>query len=251
MESICWLNSSVASLLSIGKQSGLVIEMGYSETIVLPVYEGRALIPCIKFSSFSSKTIDQQITTLLATSEIENDPESIEDLKIRLFQTTETEEKILNLIKNLFSNDQIPTIEKTLGDWWREVTKSFYDLQSEESVPFLLLQSLLKCNIDIRKELASSILFTGGNSHVIETTDFLHELQRLLSSEDRFQSLGPLYKLLDIIDHSHQPILMPWIGASLIGSLELKFDEITREKWIEMNGVAKDWSSISHYINQE
>jgi len=144
----------------------------------------------------------------------------------------------------------------------------------ESSVAEVILESLLKVPVDLRKTMASSILVVGGTSMLPGFIPRLHaELIRALAppqtsvtqssrpnrtpvpSYDRYASLRALVPYFAILNNpsaratastseraaansgrapAFMPSLMAWVGGSLAGAMKISGAEVTREKWDEM-----------------
>ncbi|KAF8071805.1 fungal-specific actin related protein [Lyophyllum atratum] len=143
----------------------------------------------------------------------------------------------------------------------------------ESSVAEVILDSLLKVPVDLRKTLASSILLSGGTAMLPGFIPRLHaELIRALSPPtassrqptrpdrplppqyDRYSSLRPLLPYFAILNNpappppmsarasanagkapAFSPATLSWVGGSLAGSLKTGGVEVAREKWDEAN----------------
>ncbi|CAL1717083.1 unnamed protein product [Somion occarium] len=143
----------------------------------------------------------------------------------------------------------------------------------ESSVAEVVLESLLKAPVDLRKTLASSILVTGGTPMLPGFIPRLQtELLRAVSpnpnnpssswspnrrasrpmSYERYSALRSLVPYFAILNHpsppppatpraaasagkapAFSPAALAWVGGSLAGALKSGGVEITREKWDE------------------
>ncbi|KAF9466640.1 actin-domain-containing protein [Collybia nuda] len=159
----------------------------------------------------------------------------------------------------------------------------------ESSLAEVILDSLLKVPVDLRKTLASSILVVGGTAMQPGFIPRLHaELLRSLSPPnmtsraptrpnrapfpvyDRYVTLRPLLPYLAILNNpsspqplsdrqaanagsspAFSPAIMAWIGGSLAGSLKTGGVEVAREKWDEANSVQDADNSMDTFIDHE
>ncbi|TFK49938.1 actin-domain-containing protein [Heliocybe sulcata] len=144
----------------------------------------------------------------------------------------------------------------------------------ESSVAEVILESLLKVPVDLRKTMASSILVIGGTSMLPGFIPRLHaELIRALAPPqssprqsgrpnrtpvppyDRYASLRALVPYFAVLNNpsarstastsdraaansgrapAFMPSLMAWVGGSLAGAMKIGGAEVTRERWDEM-----------------
>ncbi|CAO3608559.1 unnamed protein product [Mucor hiemalis] len=200
-------------------------------------------------------------------------PELLEDIKTRVIfcsqlmigqQQQQDTTSLLDSYKN-FSSATDLYYPITLKDgtranllipgWIRERTVEvlFEGDEDEPGITQSILDSLLKLQPDLRKPLISSLLFIGGTSLLPGFQSRLkQELLRVMRDPSeyekrRYGSLLRLHKSINFIDNPEEKgagrIFMNnvrgWIGGSLVGSLKLSGEEITKEKF---SGGVTDWS---------
>ncbi|CEI96780.1 hypothetical protein RMCBS344292_10934 [Rhizopus microsporus] len=145
--------------------------------------------------------------------------------------------------------------------WVRERTAEvlFEGDEDELSIPLCILESLSKLQPDLRKPLISSILLIGGISLIPGFQSRIkQELLRIMRDpteyeKKKYNSLLKLHKSIQFLDNPEEKgagrIFMNnvrgWIGGSLMGSMKLSGEEITKEKF---TGNVTDWS-IGHWTN--
>ncbi|KAF7312503.1 Fungal specific actin related protein [Mycena indigotica] len=133
----------------------------------------------------------------------------------------------------------------------------------ERSLAEIILDSLLKVSVDLRKTLASSILVVGGTAML---PGFIQRLQqelaralapptshreRMLPQYDPYAPLRPLLPYFAIVNNpapnqtnsatravanagkapAFTPATLAWIGGSLAGALKTGGAEVNREQW--------------------
>ncbi|KZV94722.1 actin-like ATPase domain-containing protein [Exidia glandulosa HHB12029] len=140
----------------------------------------------------------------------------------------------------------------------------------ESSVAEVLLDSLLKTPVDLRKHMATNIVVSGGTAMLPGFIPRLHQeiLHRLeepyhspSSSKrplyDPYASLRPLGPIISILNNPQPPVhalkagkapaftpaILPWLGGSLAGALKTGGEEITRERWDEADIEKEDVGS--------
>lgn len=149
----------------------------------------------------------------------------------------------------------------------------------ESSMAEVILDSLLKVPVDLRKALASTILVVGGTPMLPGFIPRLHaELVRAISTSpasassrppsrrerprpapyDRYAPLCPLLPYFTILNNpsppppissvssnagkapAFTPATMSWVGGSLAGALKTGGVEVAREKWDEADVQSDD-----------
>ncbi|KIL58768.1 hypothetical protein M378DRAFT_85993 [Amanita muscaria Koide BX008] len=140
----------------------------------------------------------------------------------------------------------------------------------ESSVAEVILDSLLRVPVDLRKTMASSILVVGGTAmlpgfimrlqteivrsltHGVDSTGPSPRPSPAASQYDRYAPLRPLIPYFAILNNpsppppatarananagkapAFVPAIMSWVGGSLAGALKTGGAEIAREKWDE------------------
>ncbi|KZT39144.1 actin-domain-containing protein [Sistotremastrum suecicum HHB10207 ss-3] len=147
----------------------------------------------------------------------------------------------------------------------------------ELSIAEVILHSLLKVPIDLRSQLASSILIVGGTAML---PGFITRLRKqlLLALEkparppgtspskrfyDPFATLRPMKSVLSIVNDpnhgapasattahnagrapAYSPAALPWVGGSLTGSLKIGGQDMSREKWDQAEANANTETDI-------
>ncbi|GAA5801446.1 actin family [Helicostylum pulchrum] len=197
-------------------------------------------------------------------------PELLEDIKTRVIFCSpimigkQQDPTSLESYKN-FSNATDLYYPITLQDgtranllipgWIRERTVEvlFEGDEDEPSIAQCIMDSLLKLPPDLRKPLISSMLFIGGTSLIPGFQSRIkQELLRIMADpvdyeKRRYAPLLRLNKSIKFIDNPEDKgagrIFMNnvrgWIGGSLVGSLKLSGEELTKEKF---SGSVTDWS---------
>jgi actin-related protein 10 len=217
-------------LFAIGRQSLMVVRVGYSETTVLPIYEGIPIVSAWQQSSVGA----QHFHRAVAESLIKNG-----SLKSRACQDSEntqpiTKEALANDLENIAvrtcfvrprGREDLPpstTYSLTGGELVLTVDgrtrafsgDAFFASESNSSIAVLILESLKKCAIDCRKELAENIVVVGG---VVATPGFMSRLKEELMAwlEDDFLNYSDVLKMKDFKFHKLpvQPNCVEWMGG--------------------------------------
>ncbi|KAI9276430.1 hypothetical protein BY458DRAFT_433740 [Sporodiniella umbellata] len=253
------------ALFTTGLTTGLVVDCGNLETSVLPLlYEHGRFIPSsnLHLSLAPQTSIPQSLLT----------PNLLEDIKARalfcsplmMMEEQHQDETPLESYKSFSSATDlyypVTLKDNTRGTllipgWIRERTAEvlFEGDEDELSLPMCIMESLLKVQPDLRKPLISSMLLIGGLSLIPGFQSRLKQelLRSMRDPNERekrhYKSLLKLHKSIGFLDNSEEKgagrIFMNnvrgWIGGSLVGSLKLSGEEITKEKFV---GNVTDWS---------
>lgn len=274
--SVLFGSSHLFCLMTLGTTTGLVMDLGYSETVVLPVYEGIPVIRALQAIPVAGKAIHRRIEDLLkATSTVTTEGDQskpvseipdclsqqlLEDIKVRCCFVTNLKraKQIHEVTMKGASKDKLPTpppsvkypldggrILQVTGEIREHSCEVLFEQDNEEvSVSTLILDAILKCPIDTRKALAENIVIVGGTSML---AGFHHRLR------------AELYDLLNKPKYKDQLAIkefrfhqLPakqnyaaWLGGSMMGALEtLPSKSVPRDLYI-INGHLTDWCTIS------
>lgn len=147
-----------------------------------------------------------------------------------------------NILFHLNGN-QILTIP---GDLRESVCEVMFEMYGEEhTLPTLIIDLILKCPRDVRKQLASNIVLIGGTAML---AGFKHrlveELIHLSTNSQRYQSKA-LSFTNDFKVHALpcKANVASWLGASIFASSELlAMRSVTYEQFVKNNCKIADWS---------
>ncbi|KAJ3329631.1 hypothetical protein HDU76_007528, partial [Blyttiomyces sp. JEL0837] len=113
-----------------------------------------------------------------------------------------------------------------------------------ESVASVVLETLMRCPRDVRKELMKSILLVGGTAMMPGFQDRLmeHLVQFLEDPKRKFVTVKRLATDIKFLKTIFMANCMTWIGGSLVGALKTSGPEITLEAYLKDRRVP-DWSA--------
>lgn len=92
----------------------------------------------------------------------------------------------------------------------------------------MILESLLKTNIDNRPKLSEKILIIGGCTVDLKGFNrrLLYEIDFLID-KSKYNSLMGLKEKFNIIESSHfDHYTLSWVGASILSSLNINMEQI-------------------------
>ncbi|XP_035206210.1 actin-related protein 10-like isoform X2 [Stegodyphus dumicola] len=280
--SLIYVPSHLMALFTVGISSALVMDVGYSETITLPIYAGVPILSACENIPLGGQVIHRRIEAELmekatvktsapgerTLAEVLSEPlkESVlEDIKVRTcFVTPRARGLILQAhearkqIKGSVSPDpelEVPpppldvnypldgektlTIPGTLREWAAEIL--FEQDADNKSIATLILDSLLRCPIDTRRELANNVIIMGGTAML---PGFKHSLLtevKMLLDDPRYSSRLPL-KEIKIHNPPAKENYVAWLGASAFGGTEaVPSRSITRDQYRQTKYIP-DWS---------
>ncbi|WFD01019.1 hypothetical protein MYAM1_003779 [Malassezia yamatoensis] len=181
--SVCFVDSHTLALLSVGRYTGLVVDCGYWETVVLPVYAGRPLHSCLTTTPRAGRRLESVVKALVQTISAQVSTAVIQRItteavyvngRIPMNDSHFPDPMDLDQIRNIYSDTdaQSITIETedapiTIPGWMRTAAcEVLFDQGNEDEVGVLecARQSVAKLPLDTRKEILDAVLLMGGTS---------------------------------------------------------------------------------------
>jgi actin-related protein 10 len=269
--SLFFASSHTVSLFTLGIPSALVLDCGYSETVVLPVYEGVPLLKAWQALPLGSQAIHQYLEAQMKevgtikvdqnvevplTSVLESVDESVlEDVKVRTCFVTKIERaKAMHAVTGstptLPPNVEYPLdgnkILLITGKMRETACEVLFERDAEESsIATLILDALIKCPVDTRRPLAENIVIIGGTSML---PGFKHRLMTELHDIVAMPKYQSQLAINTFKFHTApaKENCVAWLGGSLFGALDiLATRSMGRDQYLK--GVPlPDWCSLNN-----
>ncbi|CAL8313212.1 unnamed protein product [Lota lota] len=275
--SVLFAPSHLMAIMTLGLSSALVMDCGYTETLVLPVYECTLILPAWEAMPLGGQAIHKELDSLLVDQcTVDTDSgagqglpavlgaiqeDIVEDIKVRTCFVSDLQRgfKIQDAKFNLDGTAERPAPppdvdypldgEKILhikGAIRDSVMEMLFEQDNEEkSIASLILDTLVKCPIDTRKVLSENLVVIGG-------TAMLPGFQHRLLAEIRHLVEKPKYR--DVLATKsfrlHAPPAKPnctaWLGGAIFGSLQdiLGSRSVSRDHY-NQTGRIPDWCCLS------
>jgi actin-related protein len=231
------------SLYERGRSSGIVLDFGYGFGQIVPIYEGQVLSNAISRVNLTGSDLTNYLMKLLMergysfTTLVER--EIVRDIKEKLCYVAEDfdpEMQKASQSSELERNYELPDGEViTLGaERFRcpEILfqPSLIGLDSK-GIHGATFDSIMKCDIDVRKDLYANIVLSGGTTLFNGIGDRLyHEITNLAPDSMEVKIIAPPERKYSA-----------WLGGSLLASSD-NFEE----RWVTKEEYAKDGYSIVH-----
>uniref|UniRef100_A0A673WK78 Actin-related protein 10 n=1 Tax=Salmo trutta TaxID=8032 RepID=A0A673WK78_SALTR len=276
--SVLFAPSHLMSIMSLGINSGLVMDCGYTETLVLPVYECIPILSAWEALPLGGKAIHKELDGLLVEQcTVDSDsstgqslptviayshrPSCVVSCPVRTCFVSDLKRglKIQEAKFNLEGTAERPTPppdvdypldgEKILhikGPIRDSVMEMLFEQDNEEkSVATLVLDTLVKCPIDTRKALSENLVIIGGTAML---PGFLHRLLaeiRLLVDKPKYRD-ALATKSFRLHSPPAKPNCTAWLGGAIFGALQdiLGSRSVSRD-YYNQTGRIPDWCCLS------
>lgn len=260
---VLFLPSAAMPLYLTGKESGLVIDVGFHEARIIPVVSGFAVQHAMQtcqagmahvVESFV-RVLEQEVPGQTTALSIEDK----DDVACRTCFVTATD------AAESSEPCEIAGVKVSSAARSQPANALFGDNDEGENLAEAVLESLRNCDVDCRASIVDNLVLSGGSVQLPGFRErLLHEMGLLLSSKPRYKAMEGLKEKfrLDAATGFH-PNCMTFIATSLVGSMDLELDDFVKpehfdqsvEKWVvsvgknpkhrlyEMPSVIPDWTT--------
>lgn len=250
VSSVLFLPTHLVALSTLAIDTAVVVDLGFKETTVIPVYSGVQVLNTWQAQPLGSEAVHDEIKANLILNGVKEEILSdrvVEDIKVRTCFVTK-HSRALAFKKNE-ALQPCPDVDYAIDGYdvikvpglLREIAYEvlFPEDNDHLGLPYIILDAILKCSLDTRKELAENILLIGGTASALGIAARLkNELLKLIKSDYYKDRLF----INEVKFHTApaKPNFTSWLGGSLYSSTEFVANSITRETYLKTSKIP-DW----------
>ena len=222
-----WIgNQAVLGLYSTGRFFGIVLDSGYGDSHIVPVYEGHAIQHAILTLNVGGQDITNYLIKLLSKKGYQfttsAEKEIVRDIKRKVGYIAHdyvAEMKKVDIANNMerkyeLPDGQIITINSERFKCTEVLFKPELIGKECKGAHKLINDSIMKCDTDIRRGLYKNTILCGGST-------MFSGIDKRLTKE--MKQLASNFNVKIII--AQDGIYSVWVGGSILGSLST-FNEI-------------------------
>jgi len=277
VSSLLYVPSHLVALLTLGVQTGLILDVGHKEATLLPVYQGVPILASWQAQPLAGEALHAAVKADLAcrglvTSGGEGEqsrplgdtPELLTDAVVadivlrccfvtninrgRQLASAKTDPtQLASCLRNCAptvvfpcSGNQLLLVDGVTREGCAELLWALDE--DEMSVATMILDAIAASPIDCRKELAESLVLVGGGSMLPGFKTRLNQELKSLLATSKYETIK--IDSFKIFQPPSQANYTCWLGGAIFGATDVVVTRsLTREQYLRDPAVP-DWSNL-------
>ncbi|CAH0730818.1 unnamed protein product, partial [Brenthis ino] len=244
---VMWADSARMCALTLGAPIVLVVSIGALETEVVAVVHGVPVLAALQAAPLGARAVHRELARLLDADLPEH---VLEDIKARACFVP-SRERALRLAAGAAppaAGASLARADRTLAipGAARELAAEPLFARDNEmaSVPDIVLQCIMQCPLDVRRELAGNVLVCGGGAALPGLKARLkHELLHLVTQPPYCSKLQiKEFKFHSAPAHDNA---VAWAGGALCGAADGGARALARDVYARARRL-RDWPCLLH-----
>ncbi|XP_003700611.1 actin-related protein 10 [Megachile rotundata] len=248
--SLMLLPIHLATISTLGVNTALVLDVGYKEATLIPIFEGVSILKAWQALPLGSQIVHENLIKSLkeVSPNVDISEKLVEDIKVRTCFVTTLERS--NKLGTPEAPNPPPAVKypgiKSInipGEVREKAYEALWERDNDNlSIPTMILDALLQCPIDTRRVLAENILLIGGTTMA---KGFMGRLKSELSVLIKSNLYSEKLKIRTFKFHTapSKPNYTAWLGGAIFGTIDLPLRCLTKENYLKSNRVP-DWASL-------